>query len=276
MMKVLEQLDSDQIHEARNWIFDRTEHSGWDWSDDEVLHHVAENYDGGIDAFSRSVRSQMALTYGKQWRAGCEQFAHFYPASWRSDGKDLLLINATRSKDRHGYDDAMGIANTRVLRRQWGTVRGLSDGPYSDCDHVALDLDSPAPEDLTDVLDSLESSSCLDEDEWSAVEQEQIQEHWDDYGRDDLHKAVRDAIGAWELTEAGEALVDELALGGYLDYGHGGGYPEMIDSSACDFGEKVIPGWIAARMGTVVTLTRWRGDELVVDLRRRNVIAEAA
>ncbi|KZM72242.1 hypothetical protein [Nocardia terpenica] len=275
-MKVLELLDSDQIHEARQWIYDHTEHVGWDWTGTEVTTYLDENYRGGTNAFDASVRGQMARAYGKDWHSGCDHFATFYKASWRSNGKDLLLINATRSKDCYGYDDAIGIANTRVLHRQWGTAAGLSDGPYADCDYLALDLDSLAPEDLTDVLDSLEGYPCLDEEEWSAVEQEQIQEHWDDYGRWDLHKAVREAIGAWELTEAGEALIDELAWGGYIDYGHGGGYPNMIDPSACDFGEKVIPEWIATRLGTVVTLARWRGDELVLDLRHRNLIAESA
>ncbi|MGW4240947.1 hypothetical protein [Nocardia sp. NPDC004722] len=275
-MKVLELLDSDQINEAREWIYDRTEHIGWDWEDPEVVAYLDENYPGGPRAFDASVRGVMARVYGRNWRTGCDHFATFYKASWRSGDVDLLLINATRSKDSYGYDDAMGIANARVLHRQWGGATELSDGPYSDCDYVALDLDTRAPADLTDVLESLDGYPCLDEEEWSTVEQQQIQEHWDDYGRHDLLKAVGDAIGAWELTEAGEAIVDELAWGGYLDYGHGGGYPTIVDPSMCDFGEKVIPDWIAARLGTVVTLARWRGDELVLDLRHRNLIAEPA
>lgn len=275
-MKVLPLLDSDQLHEARTWIYDQTDHVGWDWADGEVMQYLTDQYEGGPEAFGHSVRGEMAFTYGKNWRTGCDHFATFYAACWRSDDKDLLLVNATRAKDGYGYDDAMGIANTRVLRAQWAGLASLSDGPYSDCDYLALDLDSRAPEDLTEVLDSLDSYPCLDEEEWSKVEQEQIQEHWDGYGRWDLHKAVCEAIGAWELTEAAEAIVDELAWGGLVDYGHGSGYPNMIDASFCDFGEKVIPEWIAARLGTVVTLSRWRGHELVLDLRRRNLIGEPA
>ncbi|KZM68849.1 hypothetical protein [Nocardia terpenica] len=273
MTAVLPALDVDQINEGRQWIYDHTDHVAYDWKDSDVAGYVAAHYDGGIEAFATSVRGEMARVYGKDWRKRCDHFAEFYARGYRTDYKDLLLVKGTHAQDQYGYDDVVGIANYRVLREQWGDAPGLSDGPYSNCDYIALDLDSEAPEDMTETLDALESYPVLDDQVWSEVEQEQIQEHWDNYGRWDLHKAVREAIGAYELTDAAEAIIDRLVWEGLLEYGYGGGYPIMIDSSACDFGEGVIPGWIAARLGSVVTLSHWGRTE-IFDLRKRNIIAE--
>ncbi|GAB4584424.1 hypothetical protein [Nocardia sp. IFM 10818] len=274
MTAVLPALDVDQINEARQWIYDHTDHVAYDWKDSDVAGYVAKHYDGGTEGFANSVRGQMAFVYGKDWRKRCDHFAEFYVKGYRSDYKDLLIVNWTEANDSYGQDDAIGNANYRVLREQWGDAPGLSDGPYSNCDFIALDLDSEAPEGMTDTLDALENYPVLDDDEYGKVEQEAIQEHWDSYGRDDMHRAVRKAIGADELTEAAEQIIESLVWEGLLDYGHGGGYPTMYDWSATNFGEDVIPEWIAARIGTVVTVRNGWWQEATFDLRKRNLIAD--
>ena len=140
-----------------------------------------------------SVREVLVSEYGPEWVRRLSGVASVATRSWYEyvtrpgqsypdmvwDSAECVVLNYTVGRDVHGYEDAIGVSNYRVLMDQWSDVDGLTSGPYSGQSCVSLDLDSPAPEDLVDVLDALESYPILDESGYSDAEQEIIAEHWE-------------------------------------------------------------------------------------------------
>lgn len=206
-----------------------------------------------------TVREVMSEMYGEDWakedyRSGISHVAEVVN-TYRTDGKDMLVIRNTGKNDVYGYDDTVGIANYNVLYDNWGHLEGFSSGPWMNMDVIGLYVDMEAPSDLLDVIASLEGYPLLDDDEHSAVEQAMIQEHWDSYGRHDVFEAVAEAIGAecgMNLTDYAEELITMLVWEGVIDYGNGGGYPEIHDASYVYFGEHEVAAYVKARLGLVV------------------------
>src|SRR5690606_18787823 len=115
--------------------------------------------------------------------------------------------------------------------------------PYSCSTHIALDLDSEAPENLVQVIESLEGYPVLCDEELSRAEQEMIEEHWEYYGKMDTLDAIARAIGQdsrLDLSDAAADIAWTLTFSGVLDYGDNDGYPTVIDVSACDFGTEDV------------------------------------
>ncbi|QGJ92255.1 hypothetical protein SEA_MARYSWELL_83 [Mycobacterium phage MarysWell] len=223
-----------------------------------------------LDIRPATVREVLADVYGEDWATEDyrrNSLSHVVSVHWNEEqyqyvAPSQIVINHTTGRDIHGYEDTVDIANYRVLSREWADCPALTDGPYSGSTHIGLLLDEAAPADLIDVLEALESYPVLDDQVHSEVEQETIQEHWELYGRDDVYDAVAKAIGAdhhSDLTEYACDLIDTLVWEGVVDYGCGGGYPTMIDSSMCDFGTDYVADWIKARLGLVVFIKPHNG-----------------
>jgi hypothetical protein len=215
------------------------------------------------DIVSTGERREMEYRTGT---GGFRDYHHdYFPA---------IAINYTTGRDVHGYEKATDVANYRVLHDQWSDVEGLSDGWWSNCSVIALDLDKPAPIDLVDVLESLREYPVLSEDEWSTVEQEFIMEHWESYGRSDTLDTLAHALGvdSLDLTDYASELVEQLTFSGAIgQLGNGSEYPSLIDSSAAEFGSEVVAAWIRARLGLVVSVRHY-GHGFTAYLNRRNLI----
>jgi hypothetical protein len=237
-----------------------------------------------------TVREVLTLAYGDDWERQLSdvvtvgersEMQYVTDASgfrnFRHDYFPLIVIRLTCGRSVYGYEDALEVANYRVLRDEWSDVEGLTDGPYSDSSHIALDLDKPAPTTLVETLESLRNYPSLSDDEYSTVEQEMILEHWESYGRSDTLDAVAQAIGAdssLDLTDYAGELVEQLTFSGQLFLGNGGEYPSLIDSSAAEFGADVVAQWIRARLGLVVPVTGYGNRPLFIAYcNRRNLIA---
>lgn len=220
-----------------------------------------------------TVREALVEAYGEDWERLMSHVIDVADSRY-PDYRPLIVLNLTQANNTFGYDDPVTVSNYRVLQERWSGLEGLSRGPWSNCDAVALDLDSEAPKDLTEVLDSLADYPLLDEQEWSTVEQEMIEEHWESYGLSDTVREVEKAIDADTLTDAAEEIIKRLVWEGILDYGAGGGYPTMIDVSACDFGEEAVAQFFADHLGEVVTVKSRNGygEDITLDLTRENII----
>ncbi|AOE43856.1 hypothetical protein SEA_BANTAM_167 [Gordonia phage Bantam] len=230
-----------------------------------------------------TVREVMVETYGDSWTTAVDHLAdlaisrryqHFTNdrgfRDFTVDEVEVLVLRHTMGRDVHGYADVIDISNYRVLADRWSDCEGLTDGPYSGSDHIALDLDSIAPHDLVDVLRSLEAYPVLDDDEYSTVEMEQIAEHWDIYARRDARSALADALGIDEFNLA-DGVLDLLESVAFDGTGVTDEWPEMVDSSYVNFHIDEIVEWIASRAGRVVHLGGYRPRTL--DLRKRALIA---
>lgn len=93
-----------------------------------------------------------------------------------------LAINNTRQKSLHGYEDPMEYANYEVLHENWENHPALIDAGFSDVSSVGLQWHSPAPADLIDTLQALEAYPSLDDERYSKIESEWIDEGWKEYG----------------------------------------------------------------------------------------------
>lgn len=101
---------------------------------------------------------------------------------------------------------------------------------------------------VADMLLKLDSYPILDEDDESEAEHEEQQEHWDSYGRAELHRIVEDMLEhAQEECPINDGQFIEHRHFGFIDlkpldelYGdlceEAAFYPERIDSSAWNFG----------------------------------------
>ena len=208
-----------------------------------------------------TVREVLTAEYGEDFARSISHIAEVHN-TYRTDGEDTLVFNLARSGDVHGYDNALEVSNYRDLISRWEDF-DIKTRTWINVDTIGLRLDSPAPADLTEVIDALENYPVLDESLMSEVECEIIDEHWQSYGRHDILGAVADALGVdrSDLTDYAEDLVSRLVWSGVIDYGDGGGYPTMIDDSAVDFGDKEISAWIAENIGNRVELSRYPGDK---------------
>ncbi len=111
---------------------------------------------------------------------------------------------------------------------------------------------------IVDTLCALASYPVLDEDDESQAEQEEQEEHWESYGCSDVRRAVRDAFEAEHGEDSFAVALDALEESGkgfqelYWDICHEiHEYPQRIDSSAWDFGERTDgyrKDWILAPM----------------------------
>lgn len=245
-----------------------------------------------------TVRETLVLAYGTGWERHLTRYgiADVTKRTWYTyvtrPGKsypdmvwhesDVIVLNCTMGRDVHGYEETVGVSNYRVLRDNWADVDGLTDGPYSGSSHISLDLDMPAPGDLVDVLERLESYPVLDDDAYNEVEQELIREHWESYGADDSADMVAECLGVdsddltrADLTDYAIGTIETLTFSGYLESYDGGpywqGYPSFIDSSAVEFGATALAGWVRDNVGRhdSVTLRTYPGDTnpLIVDTR---------
>lgn len=86
---------------------------------------------------------------------------------------------------------------------------------------------------IVDTLEGLASYPLIDEDDHSEVERDEEQEHWESYGRSDVFAAVEAELEG--LAYDPDALTEDLYWETCRETGH---YPEKIDSSAYDFGER--------------------------------------
>lgn len=226
-----------------------------------------------------TVREVLTEEYGIDWdtnyRTGIPHVVEVVN-SYRTDGLDVLVFENARQGDICGYYDAVDVSNYRELYEAWVDLDGLFTSTYSNVDSIGLQLDAEAPEDLVSTIQALESYPILNEGRWSEVEQEMIQEHWDSYGVD-VADAVAKAIGLdnhVDLTDYAMEVISRLVWEGFLSYGDGCGYPTMIDSSSCNFGEKEIAAWFKSRLGRRVELKSGNGygDRVVFDLRENKII----
>ncbi|QIG58829.1 hypothetical protein SEA_DATBOI_165 [Gordonia phage DatBoi] len=230
-----------------------------------------------------TVREVLVETYGDDWKTAIDHLAapvmdrryqHFTDErgfrDFTVDEVEVLVLNHTVGRDVHGYDEPIGVSNYRVLADRWSDCEGLTDGPFSGSDHIALDLDAVAPHDLVEVLQSLEAYPVLDDDEHSKVEMEQIADHWDSYARRDARDSLATALGVdeFDLSDHVLDLLEALVFDGgdVTD-----AYPEMVDSSYVNFHIDDVVAWIASRVGRVVHLGGYRPR--TIDLRKRALIA---
>ena len=268
-----------------------TETVSSDWNDqDGAVSEYEYDHPGSVvtDIRPATVRETLVAQYGDRWesvmshvvsvaerRETTQTTDNGYPRL-SFDYIPVIVIANTCGRNVWGYEEPVTVANYRVLRDQWSDVDGLSDGPYDGSSDIALDLDSVAPVDLIDVLDGLADYPVISDDEWSTVEQEFIQEHWESYGLSDTLDTVAKAIGAdssLDLTDYATELVTELTFSGAIgQLGNGSEYPSMIDSSAVEFGSEVVAQWIRARLGLVVPVRHY-GRGFTAYLNPRNLIA---
>ncbi len=216
----------------------------------------------------KTVRETLTAAYGDDW---ARRVSHIVDVvnTYRTGDNDWLVFNHARANDVHGYDEPVSVSNFRVLTDNWSgnpAYEAAYRGPWSNVDAIALALDEVAPCDVVDVIEALDGYPVLDDQVYSDVEQEMIQEHWESYGRDDTLSAVADALGVAGrdcLTDYARDVVDNLTFGGYLANDNGG-YPTVIDVSAVDFNARDIAQWVKANVPSlhgVTTLRRWSGDD---------------
>ncbi|ARQ94645.1 hypothetical protein SEA_JOURNEY13_74 [Mycobacterium phage Journey13] len=227
-----------------------------------------------------TVRETLIAEYGEDWE---RQLSHIVSVDedrrWAGGEfpkvTEYVVFNHTMAESAFDYVDPLGVANYRVLSERWKGLAGLTDGPYSNSTHIALDLDSEAPEDLVGVIEALGDYLVLDEDEYSRAEQEMIDDYWSFYGESVTLDAIAKAIGQdrLDLSDAVADIACKLTFLGVLDYGAGGGYPTM-DGSAYDFGTEDVARFVAEHYGTVVTVkaNHGYGPDIELDLRESNLL----
>lgn len=228
-----------------------------------------------------TVRETLIAEYGEDWE---RRLSHI--VSVDEDGRwaggefpevtEYVVFNHTMAHSDFDHVDPVGVANYRVLSERWKGLAGLTDGPYSNSTHIALNLDSEAPEDLLGVIEALGDYPVLDEDEYFQAEREVIEDHWEYYGESDALDAIAKAIGQdrLDLSDAAADIAYKLTFLGVLDYGDYDGYPKMIDVSACEFGTEAVARFVAEHYGTVVTVKAHHGSgpDIELDLRESNLL----
>jgi hypothetical protein len=215
-----------------------------------------------LEADTRTVREVLVEAYGEKFDNGSNSYL-FDVVDTSRVPRASIVISGAMANDRHGYDDAVSVSNYRTLEDAWGHLEGFHRGAYMNCDSVALELDSVAPDDLLDVLEALADYPVLDESLWSEVEQEMIVEHWESYGRRDALKALATALEVdyLELSDNAREAVELLTFSGG-DFGLD--YPQFIDSSAVEFNTAEVVQFIIEHENCVVEAMHARG--FTVDL----------
>lgn len=277
MSVIMAKLSEFERDEALGWAHDCFTDMPESIEDWQLIKLVDRMYDGGFYSFRLAtgdmpltVRERLVLEYGDDWASAIDHVARL-ENNYRTDHEDVILFGLAKANSVYGYDEALEVANYRVLDREWGHLEGFSTGPYNDIDVITLSVDKPAPDDLVEVIRGLSDYPLVSDEEHSFVEMEFIDQHWDDYGKRDTLEAVADAIGAeiwWDLSEAVEQIVTHVTFGGIASE-----WPYLIDSSAAEFHTEAVAEWVKARVGTVVTIGGWNGTRGVTfDLRKHNLI----
>lgn len=175
-----------------------------------------------------------------------------YPNSIET--RDVLVFNHAVINDQQG-DDPLSIANYRVLERNWSELHTTS--PYVNAKYFAIDMDEVAPEDLVEVIESLENYPVLDDEEMSKAEMDLADEHWDSYGKRDLVEKIA------ELADMDEFDLDTDVLGEFArdviaEDPNGELYPEYIDVSAFNFKTDDVAKAVIVRVRTwLATVMGW-------------------
>lgn len=122
--------------------------------------------------------------------------------------KDIVLIPFTDG-GAVTCAEAMCEANHRVLEEEWGHLESFTTHGGGFSLLIALFLDEEAPDDLEDVIKSLEDYPVLCDQMLSEVEHEWIEECWNMYGRDEVRYALRDSEGVTDeqIDNAAEEYV---------------------------------------------------------------------
>jgi hypothetical protein len=212
-----------------------------------------------LEADTRTVREALVDGFGPDW----QNWAPVSVIDTSRVPRESIVVTGATANDRHGYDDAVSVSNYRTLEDSWGHLDGFHRGAYMNCDSIALELDSEAPEDLLDVLEALADYPVLDECLMSEVEQEMIEEHWESYGRRDSLEALATALEVdyLELSDTAREAVDLLTFSGG-DFGLD--YPQFIDVSAVEFNTAEVVQFIIEHENCVVEAMHARG--FTVDL----------
>lgn len=151
--------------------------------------------------------------------------------------KDLLVVCKAWRDSRYAGNEPMFMANYAVLQDEWSHLEGFNDGSPRgwDANYITLELDSPAGDDpfiIMDALEILEEVGYLDDgDYYSAAEEEIRDEHWEDYGCDELRDALEAKFGE-DAEDLDNYQVRDIA--GEWWYGEGE-WPEIVDPSYVDF-----------------------------------------
>lgn len=97
---------------------------------------------------------------------------------------------------------------------------------------------------IVDYLCRLEQYPLLDDDDHSEVEHDEMVDHWNDYGRQDVRRSVSDALEEEGVNaDFVSGMSDKDFDKAYWDTcRETGQYPEKIDSSAYDFGDEARYG----------------------------------
>jgi hypothetical protein len=177
--------------------------------------------------------------------------------------RESIVITGATANDRHGYDDPVSVSNYRTLEESWGHLDGFHRGAYMNCDSIALELDSEAPEDLLDVLEALADYPVLDDSLWSEVEQEMIEDHWESYGRRDTLEALATALEV-DYLDLSPNAVEAVNLLTFCGGDFRLDYPQFIDVSAVEFNTGAVVEFIVDHQDCVVEAMHARG--FTVDL----------
>ena len=177
----------------------------------------------------------------------------------------LTMTEAGRELSNSDVDsDTVAVSNLRV----WADMHGDSEGSLwcmrhggygsqwvevrpelatmTDRDPVYKRAESLGLTQLTSIVDTLCGLSrypLISDDDHSEVEHDEEQEHWELYGRSDVFAAVEAELEG--LAYDPDALTEDLYWETCRETGH---YPDKIDSSAYDFGEREHCG----RVGRIV------------------------
>lgn len=217
-----------------------------------------------------TVRDALVEHYGDDFAKAIDHIAEIVD-TYRTDYEPTLVFSTryVAANDVHGYVDYVSVANYRVLSEDWCDY-DIQTRTYSNVDTIGIRLDAEAPADLVDVINALSDYPALSDDAVSQAEQDMVVEHWESYGRSDLHHSVAAAIGADTLTDYAANILEQLVFSGVLEYGCGG-YPSVIDVSAVDFGTDEITKWVKSRLNrrSVSLPSRWvSGDDFVIRFSR--------
>jgi hypothetical protein len=204
-----------------------------------------------LEADTRTVREVLVEAYGEKFDNGSNSYL-FDVVDTSRVPRASIVISGAMANDLHGYDDAVSVSNYRTLEDAWGHLEGFHRGAYMNCDSIALELDSEAPDDLVDILEALADYPILDESLWSAVENEMIEEHWESYGRRDSLEALATALEVEDYLELSDNAREAVELLTFSGGDFGLDYPQFIDSSAVEFHTEDVIEFILENAGETV------------------------
>ena len=192
----------------------------------------------------------------------------------------LTMESADRALTDSDIDsDPVGVSNLRVwaetheategalwrMRRghygsQWVEVRpeikAMADDRHDVRYKRAESLGLTGLTAIVDDLRRLEQYCILDEDDESQAEQEECNDHWSSYGRNDTRRAVCDWLEADGLYTTADEIrglsAEDFDTAYWETCRECEEYPERIDSSAWDFGNEARYGREPRLLGALV------------------------